>query len=108
MEQFYTIMINGQKAVDAGYKFCNGRCYRGIYTHGKRIAQLEVVVDDEGEYNGFPQKWVFVGYIKSGEDVKRTLEALKKIGFSGCPCAIDYEDWSDVTAPADTLCYLYI
>ena len=59
MRQF-NIAINGQKAVDAAYKFIGGGCYRGIYNHGKRIGQMEVVIDEDGYYNGYPNKWVDV------------------------------------------------
>lgn len=95
--KYYTISVNGQKAVDAGREFCKGSCYRQIITHGKALAQLEVVVDDSGEYNGNPNKWVDVSYIKTGADVEQVLTALAKIGFSGCPCI--------VTEDTETGCY---
>ena len=82
-------LINGQKAVDAGYKFQGNYCYRGIYNHGKRIAQLEVVVDEPGEYNGYPQKWVHV--TTTSENANETLKQLAKIGFADCWANILYE-----------------
>ena len=88
--RYFVISINGQKAVDMGYKFQKGSCYRQIMNHGKAIAQLEVVVDDGGYYNGNPNKWVDVAYIKTGRDVKTTLDILSKLGFSNCPCFVSY------------------
>jgi hypothetical protein len=85
---YFVISVNGQKAVDAGYKFQKGACYRQIINHGKALAQLEVVVDDEGMYNGNPNKWVDVAYIKTGKDVETVLNILSKIGFKNCPCFI--------------------
>ena len=84
----FSVSINGQKAVEAGYAFQSGFCYRQIRTHGRVIGQLEVVIDEEGEFNGIPNKWVTVAWIKTGEDVKRVLNALAKIGFSGCSCYV--------------------
>lgn len=88
IQRYFTIAINGQSAVDAGYKFQGRNCYRDIITHGAKIAQLEVVIDDDGDYNGIPQKWVDVSWIKTGADVQRALRALAKIGFAGCPCVV--------------------
>lgn len=69
MENAIVISINGQKAVDVARAFCAGCCTRGIYAHGKRIAQLEVVVDQDGTYNGNPNKWVDVTVIAPGKAV---------------------------------------
>ena len=79
----YCISINGQRAVDLGYKFQNGSCYRGIYNHGKRLGQLEVVIDEPGEYNGYSEKWVDVSYIEH-KNIDAVLKQLKRLGFSGC------------------------
>lgn len=82
---YYTISINGQKAVDVGYRITAGRCYKRLENG---IAQLEVVVDDPGTYNGNPNKWVDVSYIKTGSDVEKVINILAKLGFSGCPCLV--------------------
>lgn len=87
-EYFYTVEIYGQKAVDAGYKFCAGKCYNQIA--GGR-GQLEVTVDDDGETNGFAHKWVSVSFIKNGADIPVLLDELKKVGFSGCWCCVEEE-----------------
>lgn len=101
---YVVISINGQKAVDAGYKFQRNACYRGIYNHGKRIAQLEVVIDEPGEYNGLASKWVAVTTdFKSAET---TINQLRKIGFAGCPALIEYEN--DETMDTEFGCWLYI
>lgn len=85
-----TISINGQKAVDIGYKFQNGYCYRGIYNHGKRIAQLEVVLDEPGQYNGYDIKWVDVSYIEP-KNVDKVIKQLRRLGFGGCVATISDE-----------------
>ena len=84
----YTIMINGQAAVDAARRFCGGYCYRSIIEHRKVLAQVEVVIDEPGDYNGIPQKWVSVSYIITGRDVEKTLDQLARLGFRGCPCEV--------------------
>lgn len=81
----YAILINGQKAVSSGYAFCAGKCYRKICGG---LGQVEVVVDEETEYNGIPQKWVSVSYIATGRDIPVILDALRDSGFSGCPCIV--------------------
>ena len=71
----------GQEAVDIGYKFQGDYCFRGIYNHGKRIAQLEVVIDEPGYYNGLQKKWVDVTVL--GNNLEATLKQLRRLGFSG-------------------------
>ena len=83
--KYFVISINGQKAVSAGYAFCAGKCYARFCDN---LAQLEVVVDDDGTYNGNPNKWVDVSYIKRGSDVLRVLDALRSAGFAGCKCIV--------------------
>lgn len=87
MNNYFVISINGQRAVSAAYALCNGKCYTHTPGH---IAQIEVVIDEPGTYNGIPQKWVDASYIKSGKDVIRTLDALKVMGFGGCPCVVQH------------------
>ena len=78
-------MINGAKAVDLAHKFIGAWCYRGIYEHGKRLAQMEVVIDEEGRYNGWVQKWVSVILNHDDEKtVEKVIKHLKRLGFSGC------------------------
>lgn len=84
-EHEYILSLQGQQAVDAGYKFQGNFCYRGIYDHGERIAQLEVVLDSEEVYKGLQSKWVDVILYK-WEYAERTIKQLKRIGFSGCLC----------------------
>ena len=82
---YYVITINGQKAVKSGYTFCNGKCYATVLCG---LAQLEVVIDEPGLYNGIPQKWVSCAYIKQGSDIPVVLDYLKNVGFDGCKCII--------------------
>lgn len=95
MDKQFVISINGQNAVNAGYSFQRGRCYSAIKDGGKWLAQLEVVVDEPGNYNGHPKKWVDVSGIKSGRDVETVLNFLAVNGFSGCPCMITEETQGD-------------
>ena len=81
----YIFSLQGQRAVDAGYKFQQNYCYRGIYDHGERIAQLEVVLDSDKVYNGLVQKWVDVTLYKL-EYADRVLKQLERLGFEGCLC----------------------
>ena len=74
------LSIYGQKAVNIGYKFQGNYCFRGIYNHGKRIAQLEVAIDDPGYYNGLMKKWVDVTVL--GNNLDATLKQLRRLGFS--------------------------
>ena len=91
-EHEWIISIQGQRAVDAGYKFQQNYCYRGIYDHGERIAQLEVVLDSDLVYNGLVSKWVDVILYK-WEYADRVLKQLERLGFKGCLCMF-YDDLS--------------
>ena len=75
------LSIYGQEAVTIGYNFQGNYCFRGIYNHGKRIAQLEVVVDEPGYYNGLQKKWVDVTIL--GNNLEATLKQLRRLGFYG-------------------------
>lgn len=101
---WYEIMINGQQAVDAGYAFCKNSCTRGVYKAGKRIAQMEVVLDDDGSYNGLLNKWVYVGYIKNTKDVAKTLSCLARMGFEGCLATVGRFIDSEVVCAEDIYC----
>lgn len=92
----YVIEIQGQQAVDAGYAFQDGRCYRVIRDwNGRFMGQLEVVLDDPDRlYNGIPSQWVAVSFI-DGNDIERILSYLAKIGFKDCPCVISQENRSN-------------
>lgn len=85
VEHEYILSLQGQRAVDAGYKFQRGYCYRGIYDHGERIAQLEVVLDSDKVCKGLVSKWVDVILYK-WEYADRVLKQLERLGFKGCLC----------------------
>lgn len=87
------ISIQGQRAVDAGYKFQKDYCYRGIYEHGERIAQLEVVLDSDIVHNGLVQKWVDVT-LYDWRYSDRVLKQLERLGFKGCLCMC-YDELND-------------
>ena len=92
-EHEWVFSIQGQRAVYAGYKFQKNYCYRGIYDHGERIAQLEVVLDSDLVYNGLTSKWVDVTLYKS-EYADRVLKQLERLGFQGCICMC-YDELND-------------
>ena len=81
----YVLSLQGQRAVDAGYKFQQNYCYRGIYDHVERIAQLEVVLDSDIVHCGLVQKWVDVILYKWGY-AERVIKQLERLGFKGCLC----------------------
>ena len=106
MKQF-NIAINGQAAVNAAHAFIGSGCYRGIYNHGKRIGQMEVVIDDDGYYNGNPNKWVDVT-VQNQKQIELVLIQLARIGFSGCPCIIQEENLHGCIATTTDLCCIII
>ena len=107
MNKWYTISINGQTAVNAGYAFQKDSCYRGIYNHGERIAQLEVVLDEPTIYNGLPVKWVDVSHIE-GKNVSKVWEQLKRLGFSACWAILIEETEIDTDFTQKEICHFKI
>ena len=107
MGKAIVISVNGQKAVDVARAFCAGSCTRGIYSHGKRIAAIEVVVDQDGTYNGSPNKWVDVTVTAPGKE-ETVVNQLSRLGFSGCPCIISAETCTGCFAHVQTLCCMII
>jgi hypothetical protein len=106
MKQF-NIAINGQRAVDAAYAFIRTRCYRGIYNHGEKIAQVEVVIDDPGTYNGNPNKWVDVTVLEQ-KQIETVVKQLSRLGFMGCPCIVQEESLIGCLATGTDLCCFII
>ena len=92
-EREWIISIQWQRPVDAGYKFQQNYCYRGIYDHGKRIAQLEVLLDSDRVHCGLVQKWVDVT-LYDWRYAYRVLKQLKRLGFEGCLCMC-YDELND-------------
>lgn len=87
MEVTYTVSINGQRAVNRAYEINNGHCYTGIYINSERVAQMEVVLDEDGTYNGWAVKWVDVSYVKPS-DVENVIAELSRMGFGGCKAVL--------------------
>lgn len=106
MKQF-NIAINGQKAVDAARSFIGDACFRGIYNHGKRIAQVEIVIDDDGFYNGNPNKWVDVTVFEQ-KQIETVVKQLSRLDFNNCPCIIQIENVTGCYAVAKDLCCFII
>ena len=103
----FNIAINGQKAVDAARSFIGNACCKGIYNHGKRIAQVEIVIDDDGSYNGIPNKWVDVTVLEQ-KHIETVLKQLARLGFNNCPCIIQVENVSGCYAGSKDLCCFII
>ena len=103
MKKTYCLSFNGQNAVDIGYKFQNGSCYRPIYDHGKVIAQLEVVIDENGMYNGLPCKWVDVSYIDK-KNINAVINQLGKIGFKNKIAWLEEEEIEGSFAVSKIIC----
>jgi hypothetical protein len=83
----YTVSINGQRAVNRAYEIIGNHCYTGIYINSVRVAQMEVVLDEEGEYNGWLIKWVDVSYINE-TNIDAVICELSNMGFSGCKAVL--------------------
>ena len=81
MQKYFVIALNGQKAVDAAKKILQNRCYCSICNG---LAQIEIVIDEPGTYNGRVNKWVDCSYILNLENVQSVLEWLADSGFGGC------------------------
>lgn len=79
------LTLDGKTNIELAKKFQNGFCYRGIYDHNKRIAQLEVVLDyGEKGYTIISEKAGLIDVI--GVELKnfdKVLHQLKRLGFSG-------------------------
>ena len=100
----YILSLQGQRDVCAGYKFQRRYCYRGIYDHGERIAQLEVVLDSDIVKYGLVQKWVDVTLYK-WEYADRVIKQLERLGFKGCLCMC-YDELND--AGQDDAVFFYL
>ena len=107
MKKWYTISMNGQKAVDVGYSIQKNHCYHVIKDNDRYLTQIEVVVDNDGFYNGNPNKWVDVSYINI-KDVEKVLSILSKIGFSGCPAILMEEQENGYILKQKELCCFII
>lgn len=102
MKQYYTIYINGEKAVKAGYALQGNRCYKSL-----PFGMLEVTVDENITENGIIQKWVDVSYIKH-DDMEIAIQSLADLGFRGCPCIIAKETEVSCVAKSEELCAMVI
>lgn len=96
-KKYFVLSICGEKAVEIAEKFQNGYCYRGIYNHGKKIAQCEAVLHDLVDVTVFYKK-----------DIETVLNQLVKIGFSGCPCWICEAIETGCYCSEKEICGLYI
>lgn len=92
----WVISIQGQRAVDAGYKFQGDHWCRCIYDdHGEKIAQLEVILG----------RWVDVILYK-WEYADAVLGQLERLGFRGCLCA--FYDRADIFGTRDNTIFFHL
>ena len=85
MEQYYTISINGQKAVDAAREILGRHCTKLIKLVDEDASgQMEIVLDSDDVYNGYIQKWVDISYIDTREEADAIIANLPAMGFGGC------------------------
>lgn len=90
MKTYVSLSLYGQKAVDWAYAIQNGKCYAHILgENGRKIAQMEVVIDQPGTYNGLEQKWVDVTILD--KNPQTVVRKLAEIGFAGCWALIALE-----------------
>ena len=82
---YLELSLDGKTNIKLAKKFQNGFCYRGIYDHGKRIAQLEVVIDyGEQGYTIINDKTGLITVIGIElKDFDKVLKQLRRLGFSG-------------------------
>lgn len=79
------ISVNGQKAVDYGYSVSKGKCY-GFIRNNNCDVRVEVVIDDNGSYNGHTNKWVeFIPQRGALDDV---ISMLISAGLGSCYAVI--------------------
>lgn len=79
------ISVNGQAAVDYGYRVTNGKCYDFIRGHNCHV-RVEVVIDDNGTYNGYSNKWV--EFIPQRGNVDDVINMLISAGLGACYAVI--------------------
>lgn len=105
MKHEWVISVQGQRAVDAGYKFQQDHWCRCIYDHGEKIAQLQVVLDSDLIYKGLASKWVDVILYK-WEYADAVLSQLERLGFKGCLCA--FYDEADIFGTRDNTIFFHL
>ena len=102
----YCISVNGERAVKLGYEFTAGKCYRAVMINNRFSGQLEVVIDNEGTYNGRPNKWISISYIPVNM-VVQVIAWLEDNGFSHCFATIQEEDEQESDYLPDTKEYTF-
>ena len=93
-KSYYNLYLFGIENAKKARSFIGNSCVRGIYDHGKRIAQIEDVLED----------LIFVGYIENSANVEKVIENLFRLGFTGL-CEIE-ENWEDIYQ--ETICAIKI
>lgn len=94
MARYFTVTVDGLENIRAAEKFVGEYCARGIYTHGKRLAQVEVVFPfGERGYQCSKNAFglVSVSYINPA-NVGKVLDTMKRLGFSGLALISEEEE----------------
>lgn len=94
---YLELSLDGKTNIELAKKFQNGFCYRGIYDHGKRIAQLEVVIDyGEQGYTIINDKTGLITIIGIElKDFDKVIKQLRRLGFSGFVGVSHDEEYCD-------------
>lgn len=85
MNKYYSITVDGADNISAAEKFIGANCTKGLYVHGRRIAQAEIVIPfGECGYrcSDLPFGLVSFSYINPA-NVGKVLDSMVKLGFSG-------------------------
>ena len=89
------ISVNGQSAVDYGYSVAKDKCYGFIRTYNC-VVRVEVVIDDNGVYNGHSNKWV--EFIPQSGNLDDVISMLILAGLGSCYAVIAHNSGEmDVT-----------
>lgn len=89
----YCISVNGQCAVNQAKKIIGNKCYQPIFQNSF-IGQIEITIDEPGEYNGLPKKWVSISFIPHNK-IDKVISWLQDNGFSDMLSVIQQEDPQD-------------
>ena len=103
-DRFYNVCVNGQNVIDwansLGKGYCSFHLYIPVNGSMRKIAQVEVVVDEDGEYNGYSNKWTnFMLFSDKEEDLNLLIDYLASL-FGSSHNVYDVSIW-DETVPED-------
>ena len=82
----YNIIMDSKKALEKSMEFLSGYVCKGIFEHGKRLAQLEICDCGNGDF------LVDIS-VNSGDYIPKVLKQLERLGFSGCKYSLKKNTW---------------